>query len=255
MRTLAALVALQVVASVGTLAWWVFWFASGSWSRGEPCALAYENAFPLGDLVMAGAVGVSAWWIHRRDRRALTLGFVAAGMALSLATLDTTHNLLTGGFDGPLSSVLRKLVFAVVNGAVGLWTLIGLPRHADAFEDPPSQAVPPALGALVALLGGIAVGGAGALAVLEPVRPACVAAIERSFLGPVVGLLALGVVASRAARGDPTRPEVLASGGLLLHAGLVLGAFSALQRLVPDALVAAALLVAGGALAASRTRA
>lgn len=228
MRALSGLVGLQVVASVGTAAWWVYWFASGSYAHGAACDLAYENAFPVGDLVMAGLVGATAWGVHRRAGWALTVGFVAAGMSLSLAGLDTTHNLLTHGFDGSIGTILRKAVFAVVNGAVGIGTLAILPGQAGVFVDPPAPTVGrPAVGAALGL-GVFGVFGA-CLAWLALDRPDCFGPIERSWLGPAGFGAVLAGMSARGIGGGPARPDVLAVAGVAGHAGLVLAGFALLQ--------------------------
>lgn len=133
-----ALIALQSVAAVGICAWWVYWFASGSNTHGSSCSLAYENSFPLADLVLAGSLAATAWALHRRHPAVLVLGGLAAGMAFSLATLDTTHNVLTGGFSGPLGTTLREALFAGVNGLVGVWTLVWMRRNVREAPSPPS---------------------------------------------------------------------------------------------------------------------
>ena len=109
-----ALAAYQTVAAVGIGAWWIYWFASGSNTHGTACALRYENGFPVADLTLAGVLAGSALDLARGRQRAWILGPLAAGMAFSLATLDTSHNLVTGGF---AHSALRKVVFAAVNGS------------------------------------------------------------------------------------------------------------------------------------------
>lgn len=224
MHRLSALVALQIVASLGTVAWWVYWFASGSYHHGQPCDLVYENSFPLGDLVMAGFVMTSAVQIHRRHPSALFFGFVAAGMALSLACLDTTHNLLVGGFSGPLPKILQKAVFAVVNTLVGVTTLVTLNRHRSEFTGSsgvPDGTVTPVAAGLSGLGAAVALGGIAAYAALAHDRPECAHLTEVPFVTPSVLAAAFGVGGALGLSGRPTQPMVLATGGVLAHAGLI----------------------------------
>lgn len=148
------LVVLQAAAAVGIVAWWIYWFASGADHAGTRCGLAYERRFPVPDLILAGFLGTTAWAFATDRPSRSWLGLVAAGMAFSLATLDTSHNLLTGGFDGSMATALRKAVFAVVNAAVGIWTLVAL--HGDP-PAPPEGTASATLGAVV-LAGLVAVG-------------------------------------------------------------------------------------------------
>lgn len=206
MRSPRALITFQVVAAIGICVWWVYWFVSGSNLHGSSCALAYENSFPLADLVLAGALGATAWALHRRHPTMVVLGGLAAGMAFSLAALDTTHNLLTGGFAGPIGVTVRKAVFAVVNGSVGVWTLVWLHRWASESPRPPAwMGVPATLSAVVAVLGVLVVGAW---------PDGCSGALSGSAVGWAV-LVGLVAVYARAA---PSAVLV----GALCHGALVL---------------------------------
>jgi len=224
-RGLTALVVLLVIASLGTTAWWVYWFASGSNTHGALCDRVYENSFPVGDMVMAGFVMATAVQVIRRRASALFLGFAAAGMSLDLAVLDTAHNLFTGAFHAPIGTVIQKAVFAVVNGAVGVGTLVLLSRDRADFPWAGSGVASP----IAAGLSGVAtVFGLGLIAAyirLAGARPECAHLVEVPFAAPLLLLSLLGLAAAvlRA------RPLALAAGGSLIHAGLV-GTFYALAN-------------------------
>lgn len=207
------LMGFQTVAAVGIVAWWVYWFASGANHHGSACALAYENSFPIADLVLAAALGRTAVALHRREDTAVWVaGGLAAGMAFSLATLDTTHNLLTGGFSGPVATTLRKALFAVVNGSVGALTLVFLNRG-DAGVAPP---LPDGSRIPLAMAAGLVLPLALAYQVLGD---GCAGALALSFVGAGVLLetLALGVLQRRGASWS------LVLLGALLHTALVAG--------------------------------
>jgi hypothetical protein len=206
------LLALQAIAAVGIVVWWIYWFASGSNTHGDVCALAYENSFPIADLVLAGMIGLTAVGLARHDRLGW-LGPLAAGMALSLATLDTTHNLLTGGFSGPLLTTVRKALFAVVNGAVGVWTLIWLSRNGSTLGAPFPLSTSVKRG-LVLLAPVSLIGALGYLSIGD----GCGGALSGSLVA-VAGAMCLA-----AARVWFSERGAWVLLGLLLHAGLVAGA-------------------------------
>lgn len=187
-----ALIAYQLVAAVGITIWWIYWFASGSDTHGTACALAYENSFPVADLALAGLLVRTAVGLHRNDDQgAWVAGTLAAGMAFSLATLDTTHNLLTGGFSGPVGTTLRKALFAVVNGSVGALTLVWLARHVGG-----GPSLPDGLRGPVAMGAGIVLPLAVAYQLLGD---GCDGALALSFVGVGILLeaLALAVLQGR----------------------------------------------------------
>lgn len=236
---LTALVVLQVIASLGTTAWWVYWFASGSNTHGAPCDLVYENSFPVGDMVMAGSVMATAVQVHRRKPSALFLGFAAAGMSLDLAFLDTAHNLFTGAFHAPIGTIVQKAVFAVVNAAVGVGTLVLLNRDREDFPWSGSGGASPLAAGLSGSAAVFGIGLTGLYIVLAGSRPECAHQVEVPFAAPLLLLSGLGLAGAvlRA------RPLALAAGGSLIHAGLV-GVFYALGHadIVPVALLIAAVV-------------
>ncbi|MCA9566341.1 MAG: hypothetical protein KC656_00800 [Myxococcales bacterium] len=204
-----ALAAYQTVAAVGIGAWWIYWFASGSNTHGTACALRYENGFPVADLTLAGVLAGSALDLARGRQRAWILGPLAAGMAFSLATLDTSHNLVTGGF---AHSALRKVVFAAVNGSVGALTLVWLHRNGTSLGDRPS--LPPWMGEPLARGTALFL----PLAVLASIRgDGCGGALAVPML--TVGLLIVGLGRAVIAGRGPV--WALVTAGAALHATLV----------------------------------
>lgn len=199
------LVVLQTVAAVGIVIWWVYWFASGSNTSHPRCDLAYENSFPLADLVLAAVLGVAAYGFAKGRPVAVQAGWLAAGMAFSLATLDTTHNLLTGGFEGPPLKIAQKVLFAAVNGTVGVWTVLRLRGVPEVPFD----------GRGLAVVGGLFL---PAAVVWELIGDGCDGAL--AFSGVGVGALLLALAMGLAFRRTVGWAWVLA--GALLHAGLVL---------------------------------
>lgn len=95
-RWLASALALT---AAGVIAFWTNWFLKGSHLHARPeCYRLFENTFPLPDGVMALLMFVTAVGLWRQTRSRFFFGYLAAGMCLYLAGLDTCYHLQHGGF-------------------------------------------------------------------------------------------------------------------------------------------------------------
>lgn len=210
--SVTALVVYQTLAAVGVFAWWIYWFAAGK-NHGAGCPTEYENAFPVGDLVMAALWLVTAWagWLGGRG---FSVAAVGGGMGLSLMGIDTTHNVLIGAFAEFNGTVVQKLLFAVVNGSVGFLAVFVTTRHRrwyNAPTEPPSWTGSMLVAAVSTFL--VFAGTLGAT------TENCLPVFARSFLAPGVVVLAAGLLAL--VRQAWSRSVSLAVAGSVIHATLL----------------------------------
>jgi len=96
LRILAILLALT---AVGTILFWIDWFTGHHVATaGEACYVAFENAFPLADGVMALFMLFAAVGLWRVAPAGYLFGLLGAGGLLCLGALDTSYNLQHGKY-------------------------------------------------------------------------------------------------------------------------------------------------------------
>lgn len=244
----------QIGAAVGIAGWWFYWYASGKYASTRPLAdRMYEDSFPIADLTFATLLVLSGLALHGAiARKYAAAGLVAGGMGIGLAAIDTFHNVLVGAFDHPSAGTLvQKLVFAVVNGSVGVLSVrytwrnragIGLDPAADLSSNTTLRI---AMVTLVALADAVAIWVIG-----RDVDPNALPFLK-SMLAPCV--LAASFAAIGALR-PPRAPWVLACAGVMVHRWLLVATSDGNRMLWLAALTALAISVWTAELARGGTR-
>ncbi len=219
------------VTAAGTLAFWLDWFFWGHVATSdETCYLAFEEAFPLADLLLSVALLLAAFSLFREKENALLYSFLAAGGIFSLLCLDATYNLQHGKYHHLSDPAMRVEAYVnlhcLVLGSAALWYVSkrrallgsGAARSAQLVRGPKSQA-PNALAAtlfLVSLgrLAPVAGQAESAQGALDP----CLAAFKSSFIGAdvLVGATALAAtLALLRAKPDALRSSLFVAGAIL----------------------------------------
>jgi hypothetical protein len=120
-------VQLMLVAAAGTVAYWTAWFAGGAVATsGDPCYVAFENAFPAADGYMAAAFVVAALQLRRRGALAVPAGIAAGSAMVFLGLMDTLYNLEHGKYaDATVEMALEALINVVclTFGPYTMWRL------------------------------------------------------------------------------------------------------------------------------------
>ena len=134
-RGLTVLAIVYLLTAVGIVLFWTNWFASGDYLRaGDACYRAFENSFPLPDGVLSLLLVAVSVFIFKRSHYAITGSFVAAGMLLILASLDTMYGLQHGGFsDWTRGETFERLFICTQCAALAIVTLLYLPTKYDWF--------------------------------------------------------------------------------------------------------------------------
>ena len=108
---------LQILTALGLAVFWAGFFAFDlSPADAPPCYLAYEQAFPIPDMALAGALVGSAVLQLRDIRWAGVVGPAAGGALVFLGLLDVTFNLQNGIY------ALSKADLAL-NAFINLWSI------------------------------------------------------------------------------------------------------------------------------------
>lgn len=118
----------MVLASLGTLAYWLTYFSSGATQvRNDEVYLAFENAFPLADAWMGVCYLLSAYFLWRADRRALLWGLCAGSAMIFLGCMDLLFNIEQAHFNEPISAEMWAeiliVVFCLSFGPFTIWRL------------------------------------------------------------------------------------------------------------------------------------
>ena len=96
---LTILAVLLILTAVGTILFWIDWFADHHVATAsEASYVAFENAFPLADGVMALFMLFAAAGLLRVAPAGYLFGLLAAGGLLCLGALDTSYNLQHGKY-------------------------------------------------------------------------------------------------------------------------------------------------------------
>jgi len=96
---LGILAVLLALTAFGTILFWIDWFFGGHVATAaEACYVAFENAFPLADGVMALFMLLAAVGLWRVSPAGYLFGLLGAGGLLCLGALDTSYNLQHGKY-------------------------------------------------------------------------------------------------------------------------------------------------------------
>lgn len=100
-------VAYLAIAALGTLAYWLDFFTSGTVQvRSDEVYLAFERAFPLADAWMAACAAIGAVGLWRHRPWGLLFGLLAASAQVFLGCMDLLFNLNEGNYavaSGPMA--------------------------------------------------------------------------------------------------------------------------------------------------------
>jgi len=217
--------------AAGTLAFWLDWFFGGHVATSdEPCYLAFEQAFPLADLLLSVGLLLAAFSLFRKKEEALCYSFLATGGIFSLLCLDATYNLQHGKYhhlgDAPMRLEAYINLHCLVLGSAALWYVWkrrallepGAARAASVAQGPKSQA-PNALAATLFLvsLGRLAPVAGQAHSTQAALDP-CVAAFKSSFIAAdvLVGATALAAALALArAKPEALRSSLFVAGAII----------------------------------------
>lgn len=121
----------MLLASLGTLAYWLTYFSSGATQvRTDEVYLAFENAFPLADGWMGACYLLSAFFLWRADARAVLWGLCAGSAMIFLGCMDLLFNVQQAHFSAPISAQMwAEIVIVVFCLSFGPFTIWRLWRH------------------------------------------------------------------------------------------------------------------------------
>ncbi len=107
----------QLLTAAGLIVFWVGFFAFDlAPADAPPCYLAYERAFPVPDIVLAGALACAAVFQLRGLRWAGAVALAAGGALAFLGILDAGFNLQNGVYALSTPDL-------VMNGFINLWSI------------------------------------------------------------------------------------------------------------------------------------
>jgi hypothetical protein len=119
-------IALLTVCALGTLAFWIAFFAGGDAMHSSESAsyLAFEHAFPVADAWMAGASAVAAIGLARRRAWAIPAGIAAGSALIFLGLLDVTFDVEQGLYSPMSAAVASEIAINVFCLVVGPWLIV-----------------------------------------------------------------------------------------------------------------------------------
>lgn len=220
-----------LVTAAGTLAFWLDWFFGGHVATsGETCYLAFEQAFPLADLLLSVTLLFGAFSLLGKRENALLYSFLAAGGIFSLLCLDATYNLQHGKYHHFGDTAMRVEAYinlhCLVLGSAALWYVwqrrelltSGAVRPARLARGIQSQGVRALAAALfVVSLGRFAPVARQAYSAQGGLDP-CVATFKSSFIAADVLVGATALAATLAlvqARPEALRTSLFVAGAIL----------------------------------------
>ena len=134
-KSLTVAAVLMLLTAVGTLLFWVAFFAdleaqrSGTLASRSDAWFAWELSFPLADLWMAvtGIVGAVGLWRARSG--GLLFGLVSGGAMVFLGLMDALFFLENGLYLPLTGEVAAELFIHVWTMAFGAWSIATIWRH------------------------------------------------------------------------------------------------------------------------------
>ncbi|WP_238586482.1 hypothetical protein [Rhodococcus rhodochrous] len=120
--------------ATGVALYWLDYFTAGHVrSSDDPSYIAFENAFPAADGLMAASFAVSAWHLTRGRLLSVPLGIAAGGAMTFLGAMDTLWNLEHGNYRRMTTEMAVETGINVVSLAFGPWTVARLWRRREAL--------------------------------------------------------------------------------------------------------------------------
>jgi len=128
-----AVTALLVVTAVGTVAYWIAFFAGGGTlhSSETDAYLAFERAFPAADGWMATAALSAAVGLARRRPWAVLAGIATGSAVVFLGLLDVLFNVEQGLYATPSGAMAVEMVINVFCHTTGPFLLVYFWRYRD----------------------------------------------------------------------------------------------------------------------------
>lgn len=122
--------ALMLLAALGTAVYWLVYFTSGDTQvRTDEVYLAFENAFPLADAYMAGALALGALFLWRGDARGVLWGMIGGAAMIFLGCMDLLFNIQQNHFAHMSAEMWAETAIVVFCLAFGPFTVWRLWRH------------------------------------------------------------------------------------------------------------------------------
>ena len=119
----------MVVAALGTMAYWLAYFAAGTvQTSADPAYAAFENAFPLADGYMAACYLVSAARLAHGHVAAVPWGIAAGSAMVFLGCMDVLFNLEHGKYGDMTGAMAIEIAINVICLTFGPFTIIRLWR-------------------------------------------------------------------------------------------------------------------------------
>ena len=133
-----AVTALLVVTALGTVAYWVAFFAAGETlhSADSTVYLAFERAFPAADAWMAATAATAAVGLRRGRGWAVPAGIAAGSALVFLGLLDVLFDLEQGLYATWNVATSVEIVINVFCLTVGPFLLRYFWRHRDSLLRP-----------------------------------------------------------------------------------------------------------------------
>jgi hypothetical protein len=109
--------ALEIVTALGIVLYWIAYFTAGIEPQGLPeCYFAFENSFPLADLILASTLLSAGILMLKGYPGGRTLSHVCAGSLIFLGFVDFGFNFQNGMY-------LISTASMVANGIINAWCI------------------------------------------------------------------------------------------------------------------------------------
>lgn len=127
------IIILAALTALGLILFWIGFFTIGLAPETPPPGyFVYEHSFPLPDLILAGALLVTARLLAQGKAAGKTLALVCAGALIFLGVLDFSFNFQNGMY---AISVVDLILNAFINlwcVVFGLWIAVRMHRTGNA---------------------------------------------------------------------------------------------------------------------------
>lgn len=122
--------------AIGVVVYWVDYFTAGQVRSSDDAAyIAFENAFPAADGLMAATFAASAWHLVKGRALAVPLGIAAGGAMTFLGAMDSLWNLEHGSYLPMTAEMAVETVINVISIVFGPWTVARLWRRRGDLVD------------------------------------------------------------------------------------------------------------------------
>ena len=108
---------LEIITALGIVLFWILFFTTGIAPKNPPeCYFAFENAFPLADLILASTMLSAGILMLRGYPGGRTLSHVCAGSLIFLGFVDFSFNFQSGVY-------LASTAGMLMNGFINVWCI------------------------------------------------------------------------------------------------------------------------------------